>query len=80
VVSRAKAGEPPGGQSAPVLYAQSDDRTTTPKAQYRMQPQQALPAGGEDEQVLGRPEIEAEEFAEMPPLETESETESKDSE
>jgi hypothetical protein len=54
--------------------------TTTPEAQYCMRPQQALPAGGEDEQVQGGPEIEAEEFAEMPPLETKSETESKGSE
>jgi hypothetical protein len=54
--------------------------TTAPEAHYCMRPQQALPAEGEDEQVLGAPKIEAEEFAEMPPLETESETESEDSE
>jgi hypothetical protein len=41
---------------------------------------QALPAGGEDEQALGGMEIEAEEFADMAPLETESETESEGSE
>jgi hypothetical protein len=63
----------------PLCYMR-DPVTTTPEAQYCMRPGQALPAGGEDEQVLGGPEIEAEEFAEMPPLETESETESKGSE
>jgi hypothetical protein len=36
-------------------------------------------AGGEDEQVLRGPEIEGEEFAEMLPLETKSETESEGS-
>jgi hypothetical protein len=63
----------------PLCYMR-DPVTTTPEAQYCMRPQQALPAGGEDEQVLGGPEIEAEEFADMPPLETERETESKGSE
>jgi hypothetical protein len=57
----------------PLCYMR-DPVTATPEAQYCM-----LPAGGEDEQVLGGPEIEAEEFAEMPPLETESEMESEDS-
>jgi hypothetical protein len=63
----------------PLCYMR-DPVTATPEAQYCMRPQQALPAGGGNEQVLGRPEIEAEEFAEMPPLKTESETESEGSE
>jgi hypothetical protein len=63
--------------SVPLCYMR-DPVTTAPEAQYCTQRQQALPPGGEDEQVLGGPEIEAEEFAEMPPLKTESETESED--
>jgi hypothetical protein len=51
-----------------------------PEAQYCMRLARALPARGEDEQVPGGAEIEAEEFANMPPLETESEAESEDSE
>jgi hypothetical protein len=57
-----------------------DPVTATLEAQYCMRSGQALPAGGEDEQALGGTEIEAEEFAEMPPLVTESETESEGSE
>jgi hypothetical protein len=54
--------------------------TTASETQYCMRPQQALPAGRGDEQVLREPEIEAEEFAEMPPLESESKTGRKDNE
>jgi hypothetical protein len=63
----------------PLCYMR-DPMTTTPEAQYCMRPGQALPAGGGDEQVLGGSEIEAEEFAERPFLETDSETESEGSE
>jgi hypothetical protein len=54
--------------------------TAQPEAQYCMRSVRALPAGAKDQQVPGGAEIEAEEFADMPPLETESEAESKDSE
>jgi hypothetical protein len=63
----------------PLCYMR-DPVTATPEAQYCMRSRRALPAGKEDEQAPGGTEIEAEEFAEMPPLETESETESKNSE